>query len=232
MTAKPLRSRAIALAALAALAGCAHATVRPPPPPPPPSPLSSSPPAADSLPDDCSPNGVMGAPENPEPIVALDPATPGETIELLTCKIPPPPYTPKLDDQGKPDENDAYWHSFATWKAYLVRRGAHPFVGETDLAVGQYHEGSADARLVGVVPGRVPLVLIMRETSGMVSGQDLVLYRIDGRPQRVATPLGELAQITDTGFVLGDCEGEQRSNCTTTTYTWTGTALAVTPTIP
>ena len=199
------------------------------------------------VPPDCSPNGVMGAPEVDTPIRALDPALPLETIELLTCRSPPPPYTAKLDDEGNPDETDAYWHSFSSWKAYLVRRGAHPFVWETGLSVGQYHEGSADAHVIGVVPGRVPLVVIDHEEGAMgMHSQQIVVFRVDSPPQRVLAYQGDAlaAELTPTGFVLRRCyqtsdQREHGVDCLTfpdqietTTLSWTGKALVTVSTTP
>jgi hypothetical protein len=216
------------------LVACAHDTAKPIAPAPAPAP-------AEVLPADCSPNGVMGAPEDPTPIRALDPTHPRETIELLTCKFPPPPYEPKLDEDGKPDETDAYWHSFSSWKAYFVRAGTHPFTWDTGLGVGQYHEGYAEARVVGVVPGPVPLVVVDHESGGMgVHTQELVVFRVDAPPQQVETYSGDelAAEMTPKGFVLSRCyrtdeQSEHGESCMsspdqieTLTLSWNGTELA------
>ncbi len=197
------------------------------------------------MPEDCSPNGVMGAPEVDKPIRALDPANPKETIELLTCRFAPPPYEPELGSDGKPDPTDAYMHSFPSWKAYLVRSGAHPFNWDTGLGVGQFHEGQADASLIGVVEGPVPLVLIEVESGVMgIRNIEIDVFRVDVPPQQIATYSGAGIDVvmSPKGFVLTRCYAtyEQRDlDCMTlpdqietTTFEWTGTELATVATVP
>jgi hypothetical protein len=229
---------------LLALAACAHETARPVgrPPTPPPAPAPEP-----ELQGDCSPNGVMGAPEESMPIRPLDPANPRETIELLTCKLAPPPYEPKVDEDGKPDENDAYWHSFSSWKVYLVRAGAHPFQWDTGLGVGQFHEGNADARVVGVLQTPVPLVVIELESGAMgVHTFAIVVFRVGSPPEQIASYSGSgvAVEMTPKGFVLESCyatyeQSEQGIDCMTLpdqiemkTFAWTGTELATISTSP